>query len=74
MVNSNEGKATAYATGTEPPKSTCKQKSIRVNLPDELPVLTPEVSRILLHILMELKEKSDQQNRTDSDERTKRTD
>ncbi|GGN19877.1 hypothetical protein GCM10011609_71200 [Lentzea pudingi] len=73
-MNSNEGKATAYATGTDPPKSTCKQKSVRVNLPDELPALTPEVSRILLHILMELKEKVDQQNRTDSDEHTKKID
>jgi hypothetical protein len=58
MVNSNEGKSITHATGTEPPKSMCKQKSIRVNLPDELPVLTPEVSRILLHILMELKERT----------------
>jgi hypothetical protein len=39
---------------SEPGHGSNGRREVRVIIPDELPVLTPEVSRILLEILMEL--------------------
>lgn len=52
-------------------KGTRENRPLRVNLPDRLPELTPEVSRVLLSILLELKDSMDQQERAHIESTTK---
>jgi hypothetical protein len=74
MQNPDEA-ISATHTANEPQSTQRRNRPpIRVIVPDEPPELTPKAARILLDILMELKEKADQQNRTDPDEHTKKID
>lgn len=59
MPDSNEDISTTQATGKPHSKRGHKEQPLRVILPDELPVLTPAVSRILLDILIELTDGTD---------------
>lgn len=47
-----------------PARDGKERRPLKVNLPDKLPVLTPEVSRILLGIIWELAEKNGWRSRT----------
>ncbi|MEV6717291.1 hypothetical protein AB0M48_35270 [Lentzea sp. NPDC051208] len=70
MPDPNDDVKASRASAEPIPQGRTEKQPLRVNLPAELPELTPEVSRILLNILIELRDNKIQQMRISKERRT----